>query len=53
MWTAITLWIVIGAGVVALGVGASQAVRAGAPVWPWIVAVPGLYLGGVRLLTLT
>lgn len=52
MWTAVTLWIVIGAGAVALGVGASHAVRAGTPVWPWIVAIPGLYLGIVFLFTL-
>ena len=52
MWTAVSLWLVIGAGVVAFGIGAANAVRAGANPWPWIGAIPGLYLGLILVFTL-
>jgi triacylglycerol esterase/lipase EstA (alpha/beta hydrolase family) len=43
MWTAISLWAVIGAGVVAFALAAADAIRAGASPWPWIAAIPALY----------
>ncbi|MEO8487265.1 MAG: alpha/beta fold hydrolase [Betaproteobacteria bacterium] len=52
MWTAVTLWLVIGTGVIALGAAASHAVRAGSPAWPWIAAIPGLYLALILVFTL-
>jgi triacylglycerol esterase/lipase EstA (alpha/beta hydrolase family) len=47
MWTAIALWAVIGGGAVAFAVGAAHAVRAGASPWPWIAAIPLVYLGSL------
>ena len=47
MWTAIALWAVIGAGVVAFALGAANAVQAGASPWPWIAAIPLVYLGSL------
>jgi triacylglycerol esterase/lipase EstA (alpha/beta hydrolase family) len=47
MWTAIALWAVIGAGVVAFASGAAHAIRAGASPWPWITAIPLVYLGSL------
>jgi len=52
MWTAITLWTVIGGGAIAFGVGAAHAIRAGASPWPWIAAIPAVYLGAIFLFTL-
>ena len=45
MWTAISLWAVIGAGVVAFALAAARAVQAGASPWPWILSIPLLYFG--------
>jgi len=47
MWTAIALWAVIGAGVVAFSLGAANAVQAGASACPWIAAIPLVYLGSL------
>jgi triacylglycerol esterase/lipase EstA (alpha/beta hydrolase family) len=52
MWTAVALWAVIGGGAVALGFAASCAINAGSPVWPWVVAVPFVYLATILLFTL-
>jgi predicted alpha/beta hydrolase family esterase len=47
MWTAIALWAVIGAGVVAFASGAAHAIQSGASPWPWITAIPLVYLGSL------
>ena len=52
MWTAITLWAVIGAGVMAFAIGAAQAIQSGASPWPWIAAIPLVYLGSLFVFVL-
>ena len=52
MWTAIALWTVVLGGTAAYGVVASHAVNAGSPVWPWVAAVPLLYLALILAFTL-
>jgi triacylglycerol esterase/lipase EstA (alpha/beta hydrolase family) len=52
MWTAVSLWMVIGTGIVAFALGAANAMRAGQSPWPWIAAIPLLYLGLILLFTL-
>jgi triacylglycerol esterase/lipase EstA (alpha/beta hydrolase family) len=47
MWTAIALWAVIGGSVVGFGIGAAHAIQAGASPWPWIAAIPLVYLGSL------
>jgi len=52
MWTAITLWAVIGTGVMAFAIGAAQAIQSGASPWPWIAAIPLVYLGSLFVFVL-
>lgn len=45
MWTALSLWAVIGTGVALFAFAAARAVQAGASPWPWIASIPLAYLG--------
>lgn len=51
MWTAVALWVLNGAIAVGYGVVAWREIAAGSPAWPWIVAVPLVYLAIIFVLT--
>ena len=52
MWTAITLWLVLGGGTLAYVGWAATAAGAGVPVWPFVVGLPLLYLALILFSTL-
>ncbi|CAG1009447.1 Extracellular esterase EstB [Burkholderiales bacterium] len=52
MWTAATLWIVIGGGAAVYAYFAARSVAAGAAAWKWIVAAPIAYLALIGAFTL-
>lgn len=52
MWTAITLWLLVGGGIAAYAAVAARAVAAGAAAWPWIVGLPLAYFALIALFVL-
>jgi len=52
MWTAITLWLVLGGGTLAYIGWAATEVGEGAPAWPFAVGLPLLYLALILFSTL-
>jgi len=52
MWTAVTLWLVVGGGVAAYATLAWRHVVAGAAAWPWVIGLPLAYLAAIAIFVL-
>jgi len=49
MWTALSLWLINGVGLALYAAIAARLIAQGAPAWPFVIALPLLYLGLIAI----